>query len=180
MGLWRRFLWVLAGLKWKLVLNSIQALKKKSIQGNFLFIIQVRASVPHVRICLLLPLEIFSSLSMISAQWSSSLSVAYLLIQEIFKDIKKLLTSMKLKPSSDLGAYKMSWMIQLPLPRGIVEPVLTKLLSILLIVSSSVSSSGSDSMGRSLNLKINLNKNRLLSAFSINTAAKLSLNFTLA
>ena len=128
-------MWVLAGLKWKLVLNSVQALKKNSIQGNFLFIIQVRASVPHVRICLLLPLEIFNSLLMISAQWSSSLSVAYLFIQEIFKDIKKLLASMKLKPPSDFGAYKMSWLIQLPLPRGIVEPVLTKLLSILLITS---------------------------------------------
>ena len=43
---------------------------------------------------------------MMSAQWSSSLSVAYLFIQEFFKDIKKLLASMKLKPPSDLGAYK--------------------------------------------------------------------------
>ena len=71
------------------------SLEKNSIQGNFLLIIQVRASVPHMRICLLLYLKIFNSRLMISAQWSSSLSVAYLFIQEIFKDIKKLLASMK-------------------------------------------------------------------------------------
>ena len=59
---------VLAGLKCELVLKFTHALKKPSIHGNLLLIIQARASVPHVGICALLPFDIFFSLPMTSAQ----------------------------------------------------------------------------------------------------------------
>ena len=51
-----------------LLLKLTHAWKKPLMHGNFLLIIQVRASVPHVRIWALLPFDSFSSLSMMSAQ----------------------------------------------------------------------------------------------------------------
>ena len=91
------------GLKWKLVLKSHHALKKPCIHGKLEFIMQLKASCPHFRIWALFLLSIPSFASIISAQWSSSLSVAYLLIQEIFKDLKKFRAPIKLKPPSPLS-----------------------------------------------------------------------------
>ena len=95
------------GLKWKLVLKSHHALKKHCIHGKLEFIMQLKASYPHFRIWALFFLSIPSFASIISAQLSSSLSIAYLLIQEIFKDLKKFRASIKLKPPSAFEPYKM-------------------------------------------------------------------------
>ena len=80
-------------------------------------------------------LLIFSLSSMMSAQWSSSLSVAYLLIQEIFKDFKKLRASMKFIPPSAFEPYKIFCLIPFPFPDVRVDQVLTKLRINILIVS---------------------------------------------
>ena len=68
------------GLKWKLVLKSHHALKKPWIHGKREFIMQLKASCPHFKTWALSSFPIPRFASIISAQWSSSLSLAYLLI----------------------------------------------------------------------------------------------------
>ena len=70
-----------------------------------------------------------------SAQWSSNLSDAYVLIQDTFKDKKNSRASMKLSPPSALEPYKISWVIQFLFTGVRVDPVLTNLQRSLSIFS---------------------------------------------
>ena len=108
-GLWKRLLCMSVSLKWKLVLKSNHTLMKPSMHVKLLLVMHVSQGFRlHVRIWAIDLFVSFSSLSMMSAQWSSSLSVAYLFIQEIFKDLKKFQSSIKFSSPSDLGPHRIS------------------------------------------------------------------------
>ena len=94
---------------------------------------QLKASCPHLKTWAQSSFPILRLSSIILAQWSSSLSVVYLLIQEIFKDLKKFRTSLKLKPPSAFEPYSIYWCIQFLATEDNVDPVLTKLRIYLLI-----------------------------------------------
>ena len=125
-GLWSRLLCVVGDFWWKQVLKSSHALKKLWMHGKREFTKSLKASVPQFRIWLLLVLSTPSERSMRSAQWSSSASEAYLFTHEIFKDKKKERASMKFRPPSLFGPYRMSLWIQFLLVQGLVVPLLIK------------------------------------------------------
>ena len=81
---------------WKQVLNNLHALKKLCRQGRCEYTRSLKASVPQLRIWLLLDLSTLRCTSIRYAQWSSSASDAYLFTHEIFKDKKKDRASMNL------------------------------------------------------------------------------------
>ena len=126
-GLWRRLLCVEVGLEWRQVLNCNHILKKPLMHGKLEFCMWVRASVPQVKTCFLFFLLILSFSSMMSVHRSSSLSLAYLFNQKIFKERKKVRASMEFSPPSDFGPYRMSWLIPFMLPEVLADPVFTKL-----------------------------------------------------